>query len=471
MREFKGDWRDLFFGFRIALDLRKIFLSFVGAIFSLAGLFVILVLGVGLTEGRDFYNVLVRDREVLDASREMVRWTHDNYVEPVAKVLHDPFSAKSFFFPTSVREAVEDEESIKFRAVDDEKSRQTRWAIFVLLGIVLWLILIWSKFGGAISRIAAVEVARDERISTHEALQFAKEKYTSFFWAPVSVLIAFLFFYIVNTLGGLVAWIPWVGPILVGLFSVFAFLGGFVMLLIAIGGLFGWPLMSPAVSAEGTDAFDAVSRAFSYIYSRPWQYAYYWLVSGIYGFVSVGFVWVFTLLMVRLTFGSAQLGAGRTLDHSIHALFNFHTASPYGSMNVPSIILTVFLATIIILIYGLGFSYAISYCYSARTLMYFILRKRVDNTEMTEVFVEEEDEDLFDEDLDFGETGEDEGSEEKGAEDKEKEEKPSGEAPEKEEEKPSGEAPEKEEEKPSGEAPDELKGEGDGKKPEEKKEK
>jgi hypothetical protein len=175
--------------------------------------------------------------------------------------------------------------------------------------------------------------------------------------------------------------------------------------------------------------------------------------------------------MVRLTFGSVQLGAGRTLDHSIHALFNFHMTSPYGSMDVPSIILTVLLATIVVLIYGLGFSYAISYCYSARTLMYFILRKRVDNTEMTEVFVEEEDEDLFDEDLDFGDTGDDEGSGEEGAEDKKKEEAPSGDTAEEKEEKPSGDtAEEKVEEQPSGEAPDELKGEGDGEKPQEKKE-
>jgi hypothetical protein len=35
MREFKGDWKDLFNGFVLALDFRKMFLGFLGILFSL----------------------------------------------------------------------------------------------------------------------------------------------------------------------------------------------------------------------------------------------------------------------------------------------------------------------------------------------------------------------------------------------------------------------------------------------------
>jgi len=35
-----------------------------------------------------------------------------------------------------------------------------------------WFLLVWSVFGGAISRIAAVHVARDEKISVRQALRF-----------------------------------------------------------------------------------------------------------------------------------------------------------------------------------------------------------------------------------------------------------------------------------------------------------
>ncbi|MHC4600444.1 MAG: hypothetical protein ACYS47_15730 [Planctomycetota bacterium] len=412
MREFKGDWRDLFFGFRIALDLRKIFLSFVGLIFMLAGLFLILCLGVGLDVGKDFTNT-IGDRQLLDTIYMLKVWVYGHYVEPFQKVLLDPFSAKWFFIP-SVSTA----------------SEGGTWPFFVGLASVLWLVLIWSKFGGAITRIAAVEVAKDERITTHEAMDFAKKKYSSYFWSPVSVLIAFLFFFLVNAIAGVLAWIPYLGPLLVGLCSFLAFLGGFVMLLIAIGGVFGWPLMAPAVSAEGTDAFDAVSRAFSYVYSRPWQYAFYWIVSGVYGLFAVGFVWVFTLVMVNLTFQSAHLWTGRPYDPAIRAIFSFGEGAPFKGMDVATGIMTVLLGTLVVLIYGLGFSFAVSYFYSARTLMYFILRKRVDNTEMSEVYLEEEEEDLFEDDVEFGETpAKDEGGEGKEGEKKEEAEEKKAEEP------------------------------------------
>ncbi len=416
MREFKGDWRDLFFGFRIALDLRKIFLSFIGLIFTAAGLAAILFLGVGFEKGEDFTSLL-SEGEFLDATRTMSAWASEHYVTPLKAVLLDPLSAHDFFLPT-----------VK------QGSEGTGWPFLVLLASGLWSIFIWSKFGGAITRISAVEIAKDERITTNEALLYAKKKYSSYFWAPLSVLVAFFFFYLLNAVVGLIVWIPYVGPPLAGLLSILAFLGGFVMLLIAIGGLFGLPLMTPAVSAEGTDAFDAVSRAFSYVYSRPWQYAFYWAVSGVYGLFSVGFIWVFTFLMVKITFLSIQLGAGGKLDPSIRTLFTFgDTREPYAGLSVPNGILTVILAAIVILLYGLGASYLYSFLCSMRTLMYFILRKSVDNTDMTEVYLEEDEEDLFDGDLDF--------DAEEGEKPEEKPSSPAEETPEGEEPPSSGKTP------------------------------
>ncbi|MHC4780299.1 MAG: MFS transporter [Planctomycetota bacterium] len=409
MREFKGDWRDLFFGFRVALDLRKIFLSFVGLIFSLA--LILPILGVGVAYDKDEFKGLVEEWEIADATRMIATWTSQTYITPVKKVILHPLSSEGFFFPTETEdEAEKGRRRAKVREADKSptkieetvKARWT-WPVTILLACILWLILVWSKLGGAITRIAAVEVAKDERITTHEALQFSKKKYSSYFWSPVSVLIAFLFFYFMNALGGLVGQIPYLGPVLVGILSFLAFLGAFVMLLIAIGGIFGWPLMSPAVSAEGTDAFDAVSRSFSYVYSRPWQYVYYWLVTGVYGLVSVGFIWVFTLLLVKLTFHSVQFGMGDGLDTTVKVLFSFGGSEPAPTMGVTNGIMTVLVGTMVVLLYGLGFSYAISFLYSSRTLMYFILRKRVDNTEMNEVYLEEDDEDLFEDEIGFEE--------------------------------------------------------------------
>jgi hypothetical protein len=351
-------------------------------------------------------------------------WAVKTYVAPLVSVARHPGRLFSLMTPRTT----------------DQWARDGRLPAVVLTEVILlasflWLLFVWSRFGGAVTRIAAVEIAKDERITTNEALDYSNKKFSSYFWSPLSVLIAFMFFYLCNSLGAVLTWIPYAGPVLVGLVSIFAFLSAFVALLIAVGGVFGWPLMSPAVSAEGTDAFDAVSRAFSYVYSRPWQYAFYWIVSAVYGAFCIGFVWLFTYALISLTFTSAQVGAGKTLDASVRAIFSYGEGTPFvraegdedeeefalpvlkvgkdgkkfvappkrrppvekkpEKMGVPDVILTVILGTFVVLLTGFGGSYAVSFFFTQRTLMYFILRKRVDNTEMNEVYMEEEEEDLF----------------------------------------------------------------------------
>src|SRR5687767_13724046 len=54
----------------------------------------------------------------------------------------------------------------------------------------LWFLILAAIFGRAISRIAAVQVARDEKISLRSALRFSTGKFVSFLSAPlIPVLI------------------------------------------------------------------------------------------------------------------------------------------------------------------------------------------------------------------------------------------------------------------------------------------
>jgi hypothetical protein len=446
MREFKGDWRDLFFGFRIALDLRKMFLGLLGAIFSFAGLAVILFLGA-LPKSQALIDSL-KEKNFFHAFYAVLHWAEDSFFVPLDRFLENPGRLALFPSTSDIQTSV--------------------WPWLVLGGALLWIVFVWSKFGGAISRITAVEIAKDERITVHESLAFAKKKFTSFFWSTVAVAVAFFFFFLVNLIGGLVGAIPYVGPVLVAVLCPFAFLGGFIMMLIAIGGIFGWPLMSPAVAAEGTDAFDAVSRAFSYIYTRPWQYLFYWIVGGFYGLFSVCFVWLFTLFLVRLSIGSAQIGMGSRLDPVIRRLFDLSGTG--GSMTVPQWILLVVLGTVIMIIYGLGFSYIISFYYTIRSLMYFILRRQVDSTEMSEVFLEEEtEEEFFTEDFEADEEPS-APAEEKAESGEEKKEEPSGEEEKKAgaDDKPAAEGETPAEEKPEEKPEEKSGGEEEGKSGEKK---
>jgi hypothetical protein len=51
-----------------------------------------------------------------------------------------------------------------------------------------------------------------------------------------------------------------------------------------------------------------MSRGFSYVYSRPWHFAWYQAVSAIYGWVCVGFVLLFTVMMCYVGVRGAATG-------------------------------------------------------------------------------------------------------------------------------------------------------------------
>jgi hypothetical protein len=274
MRELKGDWKDLFNGFMLALDLRKMFLGFCGIIFTLFG-------PIAAT-------CWTANQIAPESIPQLASYgLHDLWV-----VIHASFSViycGTLGHPTS-------------------------WQVWLphLLGMLVSILAIWAYFGGAISRIAAYEIAKDgERIETARALQFARRKFWAFFMSPWVCLIGFGFFFACNWAGGLLGRLldfALIGGPLVAILLPLALLSGFVMTLIGLGTVAGFPLFAPAVAAEGTDAFDAMSRGFSYVYSRPWHYVFYQLIAGVYGIVCVGFVLLFAVTLCHV--GISAGGAG-----------------------------------------------------------------------------------------------------------------------------------------------------------------
>src|SRR5207248_1153241 len=124
----------------------------------------------------------------------------------------------------------------------------------------LWTLVTWSFFGGAITRIAAVQIARGEKIGLVEALRFTVKRFLAYVTAPLFPLGAVFVVLVLMSLFGIVALIPYVGDVLVsGLFWPLMLICGLILAVVLVG-LVGWPLMSATISTEGTDAWEAVSR-------------------------------------------------------------------------------------------------------------------------------------------------------------------------------------------------------------------
>ncbi|HEY1683901.1 MAG TPA: hypothetical protein VGG19_03985 [Tepidisphaeraceae bacterium] len=271
----------------------------------------------------------------------------------------------------------------------------------------LWFMLLWSIFGGAICRIAAVHVARDEKIAVRQALSFSVGKILSFLFAPLIPLGIFIFIGVILAAAG---WIllhaRYFGPVILGIFFVFALLGGFVMTLILLGLIGGFNLMYPTIAVEGSDSFDAISRSFSYVYARPWRLIGYTLLAIIYGSITYLFMRYVIWLVLALThyfvgwwLGGPDNSATIRWQQMIWPTpnysplpyhLNFAAMSNWGDRTGAGLI--AFWVYLTIAILG---AYAISFYFSASTIIYMLLRSKVDATELEDVYLLEVEEEFL----------------------------------------------------------------------------
>lgn len=169
-----------------------------------------------------------------------------------------------------------------------------------LLMIILWTLATWGYFGGAITRMACVELAGKDPLSIPEALRYVSRRYVSYLLAPIAPLIAVGALVVLSIIFGLLHLIPFVGDIFVsGLFWPVMILIGLGMALLLVG-LVGYPLMYPTLGAEGSDTLDALSRSYNYVYQSPWSYMGYSLMMLLYGAAVIFFVGFFGSLTVYL---------------------------------------------------------------------------------------------------------------------------------------------------------------------------
>jgi hypothetical protein len=272
--------------------------------------------------------------------------------------------------------------------------------------IIIMCLAIWAVVGGAICRISALHFARDERIGPLQALNFSADKFVSFFSAPLIPVAIIIFICVVMFLVSLVGAVPVIGEIIGGILFPLALVGGFIIALVSVGLMGGYSLMYPTVAVEGSDSFDAISRSFSYIFARPWRMGFYYLVAAVYGAICYLFVHFFAFLLLRAVHSSIKLAInvdGSSLIN-IRGKLDAIWPAPTLSNLQPDVVwmglnwsesLAAFLIWIwVALVTAAVLAFVVSFFFSVSTTIYFLLRQRVDGTDLEEVFVEQDVEDL-----------------------------------------------------------------------------
>jgi len=281
-----------------------------------------------------------------------------------------------------------------------------RWALkyHFLYCIIFFLITlaVISVGGGAICRIAALQFARGEKPGLTESLRYSVKKFTSFFAAPLVPVGIIIFIGLFVFVLGLICNIPGAGELIMAVFMFLALIAGALIAVVLIGAVAGFNLMFPAVAYDGSDCFDAISRSFSYVFSRPWQMGFYTAIAAIYGAICYTFVRLFAFLLLWVTHRFLQLGIW--VDNSSKAVNKLIAIWPeprFIKLVTPSNVaagnwsesLAAFLVQLLLLaVIGLVVSFIMSFYFSANTIIYSLLRNKVDNTALDDVYTPQFDE-------------------------------------------------------------------------------
>ncbi len=312
------------------------------------------------------------------------------------------------------------------------------WVQLYLIFLILWLLLVWGFCGGVITRMAIVQIAGKEGSGLRDAVRFVRSRYLSYLSSPMVPLLLIFAVVIGCMFYGLLHLIPLFGDIVVdGLFWWIPMGAGFIMALLVVG-LVGYPLMYSTISAEGSDTFDALSRSYNYVYESPWNYIWYSFVAIVYGAVVVFFVVFMSSLMVYLgKWGVSRTPLTQTVNRAPEYLFIYSPTSfgwrelmlkgspveitkdpakagvtdknlpypppegylytkpesateymrEYSWYNYAGAGMVAFWMTLLFMLM-LGFSY--SYFWTASSMIYLLMRKKVDEVETDEIYTEEE---------------------------------------------------------------------------------
>ena len=278
--------------------------------------------------------------------------------------------------------------------------KAVRWALkyhflYCLIFFVIKLAAI-SIGGGAVCRIAALQFARGERPGLIEALRFSIRKFTSFFATPLVPVGLVILIGVCIFLLGVVGNIPRAGELIMAVFMFLALFAGVLIAIVFIGAVAGFNLMFPAVAYDGSDCLDAFSRSFSYIYARPWRMGFYTAIAAVYGAVCYTFVRLFAFLLLWVTHRFLQLGVRvDSSSKAVNKLMTIWQEPKFIKLVDPSGLaagnwsesLAAFLVQLLLLaVVGLIISFIMSFYFSANTIIYSLMRNRVDGTALDDVY-------------------------------------------------------------------------------------
>lgn len=260
---------------------------------------------------------------------------------------------------------------------------------------MLWVIAVVLVAMSMMCKITFQQLRGDGFYSSGDAWCFAKKHWTGVLFGPLGVLALFVFLVVVGIVIGLVArWIPVAGE----LFFALGFLPIFLLALLAVFMAFVFLIalsMSPAiVGTVGEDALEVVIQSFSLLWTQPWRMVLYltWVKLASW----IGFVVLSALSMMALWL--ITWACGLFMESKLANMFDIATRyMPFVPERWDAVLANLpapgdlggaevwggrILGVMLIFITGILISYGLAAHASGCTLIYVILRRCKDGENM-----------------------------------------------------------------------------------------
>ena len=277
--------------------------------------------------------------------------------------------------------------------------------------LVLFVVFFWMST--MVSKITMQQLRGDHFFSMGESVGFVKKNWKVVYGTFIGLIVIFVLCALTPIIVGLLGKIPKVGNIIVMLASIltpFAFFLGLLMAYLVV--VFGVSLffVPSVVAAANSDTFETVYQHFSIIWNQPWRIVVYeillfgmklictaiWALFCLVGFV-VAMLPVSLLIPtdIKMIMGQADKWLGGLIGRLaglpyIEGVKVFDLAEP-TNLPIALKIASIFIMLSLLGIIGLIIAYLLSIASAGNTLIYTMLRRRVDGENLLEV---EEKEDI-----------------------------------------------------------------------------
>ncbi|MBN2363343.1 hypothetical protein JXL83_04345 [candidate division WOR-3 bacterium] len=175
------------------------------------------------------------------------------------------------------------------------------WIIWAVGALLSWFIMALTI--SAVSKITFEQLRGDEFYEVGKAYKDSLKLWKSSFLSPIILAVFIAFLFAVGVLFGLMGKIPVAGPWIVGLLSVFLFLGAFFIVYLILVWVVSL-LTSPTISVvTNGDSFDTLFEVFSVANEQTWRFVVWQFLNGAImttGVLIYSFAIKFTLTLLKL---------------------------------------------------------------------------------------------------------------------------------------------------------------------------